>query len=270
MAKKEETALVAKEEAGLPAVIDFGADVGGGFEEADKDSYAIPFLKVLQSGSPQCKRSDGAYIKGAEEGMLFNTVTEEVIDTTDAPLVLVPCYYRHVYLKWAPGRGGFRGSMTPAEYATARTRRVTITGPDGSPKEVEVDQDDNVIDDFREHYCLRVKPNGSYEPLLLSLGSSQIKKSKRWMTLMQNIKLKNGQVAPMFSQLYNLTTVAESNDQGSWFGVKVEHKTQITSAELYEAAKAFREMIRSGAAQPQEYTNGTEPQPGAEFDPDKF
>ena len=50
-------------------------EAGSGFEEATSDSYAVPFLQVLQSGSPQCKKSDGKYIKGAEEGMIFNTVT---------------------------------------------------------------------------------------------------------------------------------------------------------------------------------------------------
>ena len=73
------TALKKKEEAALPAMMaeSFAADAGSGFENADKDSYAIPFIKLLQSMSPQCKKSNGAYIQGAEEGMLFNTVTEE-------------------------------------------------------------------------------------------------------------------------------------------------------------------------------------------------
>ena len=52
----------------------------------------------------------------------------------------------------------------------------------------------------------------------------------------------------MFSQMYKLTPQAESNDKGSWSGIKVEHIGSITSVEVYEAAKAFREMVRSGAA----------------------
>ena len=60
----------------------FAGDAGRGLENVDKDCFAIPFLTILQSGSPQCKKSDGAYIKGAEEGMLFNTVTKDLYDET--------------------------------------------------------------------------------------------------------------------------------------------------------------------------------------------
>jgi hypothetical protein len=55
----------------------------------------------------------------------------------------------------------------------------------------------------------------------------------------------------MFSQVYKVTTVPESNDQGSWFGWKIEHVGVITSADAYGAAKEFREMVISGRAVPQ-------------------
>lgn len=63
---------------------------------------------------------------------------------------------------------------------------------------------------------------------------------------MQNIRI-NGQPAPMFSQTYKLSTVPETNDKGSWFGIKVDHIGSITSAEIYNAAKEFRNMVRGGA-----------------------
>ena len=55
---------------------------------------------------------------------------------------------------------------------------------------------------------------------------SQIKKSRAWMTRMQNLTMarKDGTrfKAPMFSHVWTLTTKQETNDRGSWFGYFIE------------------------------------------------
>lgn len=239
MAKQE---LVKKEEAGELAVIDFGADVGSGFEEADSSSYAIPFLRQLQSLSPQCKKTDPAYCKGAEEGDFFNTVTERLYKG-DEGVTVIPCHYIHKYNEWAPNRGGFRGSHSAAEY-TSLSRGVVKT--DKGDSEIN-NETGNFLQDSREHYVMIINEDGSFEPALLALTGSQLKKSKKWMTLMQGIRI-SGQLAPMFSQKYKLTAVGESNDKGSWAGIKIEHAGQVGDPNQYIAAKQFRDMIRSGAA----------------------
>jgi len=244
MAKNE---VAVKEEAALPAVIDFGADSGSGFEEADATSYAIPFLRMLQVTSDQCKKTNPLYIKGAEEGDFFNTVTEKLYKG-DVGVTVVPCHYAHKYNKWAPGRGGFRGSISPAEYNSCDKQVITVQNNDGTTRQAEADSDGNLFTDTREHYVMIVNEDGTFEPALLALSGTQLKKSKKWMTLMQGIRIK-GQVAPMFSQMYKLTPAAESNEKGSWAGLKVEHVGQVNSMELYQAAKSFREMVRSGEAQ---------------------
>ena len=244
MAKTENVPAV-KEEAGTLAVIDFSADSGGGFEEADSSSYAIPFLRMLQAISPAAKKKDPAYIEGAEEGDMINTVSEKLYKGDDG-VVVIPCHYIHKYTLWAQNRGGFRGSWSAAEYATNPKQRVMINTPNGS-QEVEADMDGNVITDSREHYVIIVEPDGTFSPALLALGGTQLKKSKKWMTLMQGIRI-NGAVAPMFSQMYKVTPCAESNDKGSWSGYRIDHVGQVTSVELYHAAKDFRDMVRSGTA----------------------
>ena len=232
---KNEVATQAKAE--VPAVIDFAADMGSGFEDADSSSYAIPFLRQLQMMSGACKKTDPSYIKGAEEGDFFNTVTEKLYKGEEGVLV-VPCHYVHKYNLWAPDRGGFRGSISAAEYAN-----MEKFGERG-----DTDNQGNTIQDTREHYVLIVDADGTCSPALLALSGTQLKKSKKWMTLMQGIRIQ-GQVAPMFSQMYRLTAVGESNDKGSWAGIKVEHAGPVTSMEIYQQAKQFRDMVRSGEAQ---------------------
>ena len=82
-------------------IIPFDDDLlsaGTGLEEAGADDYAIPFLRVLQSMSPQLKKSDGKYIQGAEEGMFFNTVTESIYDGTEG-VSIIPCAYKKKYIE---------------------------------------------------------------------------------------------------------------------------------------------------------------------------
>jgi hypothetical protein len=50
----------------------------------------------------------------------------------------------------------------------------------------------------------------------------------------------------MFSSLFHITTVPESNDKGSWFGWKIVREGFVEDTELYQAAKVFRDIVVSG------------------------
>ena len=51
-----------KEKASVPStdVLDFSADAGKGMEGADKSAFAIPFLILLQTNSPQLETNHEA------------------------------------------------------------------------------------------------------------------------------------------------------------------------------------------------------------------
>jgi hypothetical protein len=221
----------------------FEDDAGAGFETADSSAYAIPFLTILQSMSPQCKKSDGAYIKGAEEGMLFNSVTQELFNG-DTGVVVIPCYFKRSFIKWAPREtgGGFKGELLPSD------PQVTSARADDEGK--LHDADGNLLSDTRTHYVLLLTANGGYQPAVLSLSSSQIKKSRNWMSKMNGIKMQRQDgsyfTPAMFSHQYRITTVPESNDKGSWFGLKVEIVGPVDIADLYRASKSFRDAVSSG------------------------
>ena len=84
-------------------------DAGQGLSEVNMDTIQIPFLKILSSMSPQTKKQKKEYIEGAEEGMIFNTVTEDLIDGAEG-ITVVPCYFEPVALEWTD-RG--TGSSAP-------------------------------------------------------------------------------------------------------------------------------------------------------------
>lgn len=238
----------------------FEEDAGSGFEEADKSAYAIPFLNILQSGSPQVKKSEGAYIKGAEEGFLFNSVTQEIVDGNDG-VIVVPCYYMRRFIQWGArdAGGGYKGEHLPTDPIINQAKdvdgRLLLADQSGAinPKTSDI------LTDTRNHYVLVIHADGSYSPALISLSSTQIKKSRQWMSKMDGIKMKRADgsmfTAPMFSHSYKLTTIPESNDKGSWFGWKVETNGPVTDVNIYQAAKAFRDAVGAGevkVAQPVE------------------
>lgn len=226
-----------------------------GFEEADADAYAIPFLAILQSNSPQCKRSEGEYIKGAEEGMLFNTVTRDIYNGDDG-LEIVPVHYQRVFAHWVPRDegGGFLGEMSVDD------PRIQEAEREGSRL---VDKDGNYIVDTRKHYVIVKKPDGEFEPMLITMSSTQLKKSRQIMTRLRNLKLRNSSgklfTPPMFASFFKMVTVPESNKEGSWYGWKPEWDTlqqldlqNDSDAELFQAAKDFREAILGGLVQEQQ------------------
>jgi len=209
---------------------------GRGMEEADKDSFATPFLRVLQSGSPQCKKSDGAYIKGAEEGMIYNNVSDEVYDGEEG-VVVIPCFYQRRFVEWTPieAGGGFNGEYAPSDPIVGTTRRDEATFKDMLPN-------GNELTDTRNHYCLLVLPNGSVQPVLISMASTQVKVSRKWMSMI------NAAPGDMFAMQYRLKSVAQSNDKNTWMTWAVEAAGFVTDIKSVDAAEAFYKQVSAGEA----------------------
>lgn len=229
----------------------FERDAGLGLENADRDSYAIPFLQILQTNSPQCDDDDGAHVKGAKPGMIFNTATGEIFDGKEG-VSLVPCHFERRMVEWVPREsgGGFRGSHSPDE--------VDLTKLDRDDSGKFVMPNGNNLVDTRYHFCVLVRPDGTPTPVVLSLASTQIKKSRQWMTKMSSIKLADAKgqkyTPPTFSHLYKLTTVSEQNEKGSWKGIQVEVDRMLTpkDQDVYVLAKEFKRQVQSGQARVEE------------------
>ena len=67
------------------------------------------------------------------------------------------------------------------------------------------------------------------------------------MAMSVKLQGKNGlYTPPIYSQMYRLSTVAESNDKGKWFGWEVERIGSIEDLNLYQAAKAFASSVSAG------------------------
>ncbi len=241
LTKKEETALV---------TMDFTEDAGAGFEDADSDSYAIPYLQILQSLSPQLNKRKAEYVEGANDGDFLQTVTQEVF-AGEKGVILCPVYFSRLFTEWIPREqgGGFRGRHKPLS-------EIVLSGLRGDSGNLHL-QSGNILKDTRYHYCLLITDDGP-QPVLITMTSSQIKVSKQWNTKARTLRVpgKDGLpvMPPSFSHLYRAVSVQESNSKGTWNGFKISRERILDPSNkgdviIYHAAKEFRTQVSSGATE---------------------
>ncbi len=238
-------AVAKKPAAGLPANLaeEMAADAGDGTQSMTSEDLAIPFLRILQQMSPQLAKRDGAFIKGAEEGMLFNTVTGQLWDG-DEGVVVIPCGYNFRILEWKPrdSGGGIVNTFTREDelpsYSTDNERKQMIT------------DEGNLLSDTAEHFVMIVHPDGTVEQALMSMSSTALKKSRRWNSLMkqQTIITSEGQkTMPSYGKMYRAKTMGETKDDNNWSNWDITIEGDVTDIEVYRACKQFSASVMQNA-----------------------
>lgn len=236
----------------LNDIMDFAGE-GAAF---DSSEMQIPFLRVLQALSPQLNKKKAEYIDGASSGDMYNTVTNQYFDGEEG-VVVIPCFQTTKYLEFTPREqgGGFRGEIPANDPILTRTER-------NGAKEMLPNGNELVKSD--QHYCLLVEADGSFQPVVVDMKSTQLKVSRRWKTQIAMQKVthpKTGQLItpPVFATQWKLTTTEESNDQGSWANYQIEKVGLIENRDLLLEAKAFRDSVAAGEvkAAPEEGSSQT-------------
>ena len=252
---KKEVAV--KEVGGAVANINLEQFADEGFENVDSKSLALPFLKILGQLSPQVTQGDSQFIPDARPGMIFNTVTNQLYDGQKG-ISVVPCFYKLEYIEWRDR--GMDGSSAPVNIYPADSDIMSKTTRDEKGKDRL--ENGNYVEETASHYITVVEPDKS-STALLTMKSTQRKKSKKWNSMMMSLrqKSKDGKSffrpAP-FTQQYLLKTVLEKNNLGSWYGWEIEHIGQVESEETIKAAFDFYQSCKKGAVRA---THNNEEQP---------
>tara|TARA_Y100000004_G_scaffold126968_1_gene142939 strand:+ start:4340 stop:5116 length:777 start_codon:yes stop_codon:yes gene_type:complete len=240
MANANATQNVAKKESKLPTIAleTMEMDASSGLENISQDDLATPRLKVLMQLSPELEE-----FENAKAGMIFNTVTNDLYDGSKGIRVL-PCAYQRQYVEWAD-RG--QGSGAPINVFDASSDILTKTTRDDNNKDRL--ENGNYVETCGNHYVLLVSDDGDATPALITMKATQLKKSRKWNSMLLNLKLKgkNGLFTPpSYSHYYNLKTVKEGNDKGNWYGWEISREDTLQDANLYSMAKAFAESVSKG------------------------
>jgi hypothetical protein len=260
MAETKTTKAVAKKtEAGLPAELmdELAADGEQHKEAMGKDDMSIPFFQILQQLSPQCTKGKPEFIKGAEPSDLFDTVTQRLFktrDDDDNPVTgarIMPIHYKRSFIEWVPRAqgGGIVEEYSVDDGLSIVTRRnennldiIQEGSPLGTPG--------NQLNDTHTHFAFLLGDDGTWEPVILTMASTQIKSSKDLNNMVSKHTLPNGAKATRFFGVYSITTQQRTNDQGSWYVWKFEKVDDVVANNellpAYRAAKEFLEGIQAG------------------------
>lgn len=234
-------------------------DLGAGFEDFDQNDMIIPFLAVLQKGSPQVEEENAARIEGAKAGMLMDTVSQELIDGKTG-IRFIPVHRDHKYIEWKDrdSGGGLLGVYNPED--------TFVTEAKAKSKEFgKIETANGNLSETYTVYGLLVKGEGmdpaqlDYEPKAISFSSTQIKQYKKWMTQAMQcvVRGEDGQRGPlpMFAHVYRLRTQFQENNKGTWYGWSIgfDGKSAVECRlaqdhPLYQAAKNLRDVVKSGKA----------------------
>lgn len=238
-------------------------DAGAGLENLKSSDFAIPFITILQKGSPQVSRANGKYIKNAAPGMIMNTLTSEIFSgeaTDDDPggVVFIPCGFQKTLVRWKSRDSG--GGLVchyqeghPDLKKFIKNERGQLVDP--------TTQD--IIVDTAYHFGLVIHGESFPEFAVVSMYSTQLRKSRVWNTTMRKIVKKDSTNRmynpPSYSHAYRLTTVGESRDSYDWYGWKIVIERELTNDDMdvYLMAREFAKQVRSGdikvSAPPQDF-----------------
>jgi hypothetical protein len=230
-------------------------DAKDNVQKFSTDDLAIPFLRVLQGLSPEVTRGNEKYLPDGRPSMFINTVTREVFDGEEGVLV-VPVAFTPSYTEWKPRAtgGGFVKDWRTDPSNSARCSRDPETGKDRTPEGTEMVR-------AGMYYVLLVdEKNGTARQCVLSLSGTQLKKARRWNSIIKELVAKHPTTgAPftpaMFYMSYRITSVPEKNDKGSWFGVNIVPDGPTIGLDngeaLYRTAREFCAAALSGAVRTQ-------------------
>ena len=246
----QEANIAKRENAGALATNIFEADANQGAQNIAQDDLALPFLKVLGQLSPEINSRDAKYIKGAQPGMILNTVTGDYYDGEKGINVL-PVFYKRQYIEWQD-RGASMGA--PVAIHEVDSDLLSKVTRDKSNKDRL--PNGNYLENTASHFVILMGDTPT--TALISMKATQLKISRKWNSMMMGIKMqgKNGLFTPpTYSHIYNLKTVQMSNDKGTWFGWDVSKVGPVQDKSVYDIAKNFAERVGKGEI---EAKHGTE------------
>lgn len=244
--KKTNTAVA------MPNDIDFSADADEFGANYSQEQMTTPFLNILNALSPQVTRGKAEFIKEAQVGQLFNTVTKELYDG-EKGINLILSSFKESFIEWIPRNegGGFVGEydvMTGVKAITETDVNFNAVIQTGSPVGTPGHW---LVQTHTRLGAIVSDDHSSWSPVVLSLSNSGLKASKNLNARHKLMDWKNpatGEAGalgkcPMPLILWKLKTKLATNKNGdSWFTWDFERQGQLN--EMMEAGQ-FLHLYRS-------------------------
>lgn len=244
----KEVATVSSAGTALAAPLDMSEFAGMGLQHIDPSKLSLPFLKVIQAGSPQIKPKNEKFIAGAAMGMILNTLTGDLF-AGDAGIRVIICSIQSRDLLWAPAAESIGRPLASYPFGHADTPEFEIVqNSEGKKIRQLKDGSDNYLVETDEYYVLRVAEDGHVEPGVIAMDSSDLGCSRKIKSQIYNkVVVQNGRSfkAPLFGQFYKMTSTDKSNAQHDWMIWKSEFAGLLgqEDEDLLKQAYAFYNAV---------------------------
>ena len=90
--------------------------------------------------------------------------------------------------------------------------------------------------------------DGTLESAIVDMKKTQLKVSRKWITLIAMQK-HNGSTLPSFANTYQLKSIEDGNDKGSWYSWSIGFNAPVSSMDDYRECKELHTNIRDGLVQ---------------------
>lgn len=241
------------DESQLPVALNYGDDMGSGIDDVSQDEMLIPFLAALHYQCPQI--AGDTKIEGAQPGMLFNTVTQELHDGAKG-ILFVPAVRHHVFVEWLDRDkgGGVVGVHEPeSEVVTAAKASAESYG------KYKSEAGNALVETFYLYGITLDEDQDVTGFAVVAFTGMRIKPYKAMITSMRHLMVPvgDGRKAnpPLFANLLRLRTVPDSNPKGAFFNFKLSwangkgiESLISPDSEAYSAAKQLAAAYASGEA----------------------
>lgn len=220
----------------LPAHL---ANTGGlGNDNVGVEDMTVPRINLLQQLSPQVNPRKTEYVKGAEPGKLYNTVTNQFYDS----LLVINLYYDKswtVFRRRELGPMDFQGNHPTEEAAIEYLK----------------DQGKNVgdyeITETANHYLLLLDDTGApVSPAILSMNKTKLSVSRKWNTDLQLLSDRKG--VARFGSVWKLSGKAETRNNNEYFNIAYEQVGWANEALTQRAMHEYQNLTNNSATQEQD------------------
>lgn len=250
-----------------PALDEYGDFRGAQREAVPVGLTSTPFLSVLQRGSPQVNKKELGYIPGAEPGMFFNSVTQEIYEGENTGLEILLCWDDYILVEWVPrgkqGSGGFRGIRMVNDPLVQRLIREQVPEYRGRGifKKLITEAGTELIETAQLYVLYGPGEqiiNTNAQPAIVACSSTKLTPVKRFINKAHNLNYGDIQ-PPLFAHRWRMTTVYETRDAGDSYNLKFELCAKSNSMEaliprgkpdaptpLFAMAEAFQNAVKRG------------------------
>lgn len=241
-----------------------GEDAGAGLEQQTSADVGVPFMVLLQPGSPSVLDEDSP----ARPGMWSNTTTGELFAGKDG-ITFIPAYTEHKAVEWVPRDAG-GGLADTHDMDSEIVRRCREKQPIGSWKHPDMWRPDLGVDDLKKIndivetfyvYGVFVHPEtGEPSPAVISFSSTHIKPYRDWQFKIRSVVIPLGdgrkltaRDLPLWALAWQLRSEKREKASNTWYvpstGFAAATAVQSLVAPgtvLYDAAKSIYEGVKTG------------------------